>query len=172
MTKQKSKCCGANLRVGGDDKEGTHYYVCEKCGEPTDVEVDPVRHKQKEEWEINFNPLKFQDCESGRYYTNIEKLKDFLRQELAKAREAGRKEHLMALDIKMLKEMKESREWAKEQLEAIEQAREEAIRSVLPEIDKETKSPILNSPSTWRDGWNTCREEIIKRAKKLGIIIK
>jgi len=30
-----SKCCGAEMKVGGSE-EGTHYYICTKCGEPCD----------------------------------------------------------------------------------------------------------------------------------------
>jgi hypothetical protein len=33
----KSKCCQADMRLDGDDKEGTHYYVCEACQKPCDV---------------------------------------------------------------------------------------------------------------------------------------
>ena|SRR3990172_2582405 len=34
---QLSGCCHAPANVGGDDKEGTHYYVCTECDEPCDV---------------------------------------------------------------------------------------------------------------------------------------
>ncbi len=35
----KSKCCNASVKVEGDDKEGTHYYVCNRCGKPCDIRV-------------------------------------------------------------------------------------------------------------------------------------
>lgn len=31
-----SSCCGKGLVVVSDDREGTAYYECEKCGEPCD----------------------------------------------------------------------------------------------------------------------------------------
>jgi hypothetical protein len=33
----KSNCCGANVTIGGDDEEGTHYYVCTKCFKACDI---------------------------------------------------------------------------------------------------------------------------------------
>jgi hypothetical protein len=33
-----SMCCQAPVFVGGDDREGTHYYICEKCNKPCDSE--------------------------------------------------------------------------------------------------------------------------------------
>lgn len=39
-TKPLSKCCRAAVKVGGDEREGTHYYVCTKCGEPCDAVGD------------------------------------------------------------------------------------------------------------------------------------
>lgn len=32
-----SACHKAAVHVGGDDTEGTHYYICNKCGEPCDL---------------------------------------------------------------------------------------------------------------------------------------
>lgn len=51
-----STCCQAPVFVGGDDKEGTHYYVCEKCSKPCDSEglnTDVLFReldKAREEW--------------------------------------------------------------------------------------------------------------------------
>lgn len=33
---RKSKCCNADVFIGGDDREGTHYYICDKCNNPCD----------------------------------------------------------------------------------------------------------------------------------------
>ncbi len=35
----KSKCCRADAIVEGDDKEGTHYFVCTKCNKPCDIYI-------------------------------------------------------------------------------------------------------------------------------------
>jgi hypothetical protein len=35
---KKSNCCSASVIIGGDDREGTHYYVCTSCKEPCDLE--------------------------------------------------------------------------------------------------------------------------------------
>jgi len=32
MSEKLSKCCNALAKVAGDNKEGTHYYVCTNCG--------------------------------------------------------------------------------------------------------------------------------------------
>jgi hypothetical protein len=37
-----SNCCLSSVFVDGDIKEGTHYYVCSKCGNPCDVRVKPI----------------------------------------------------------------------------------------------------------------------------------
>ena len=37
MNNEKSKCCDADVSIGGDDEEGTHYYLCCKCGEACDL---------------------------------------------------------------------------------------------------------------------------------------
>lgn len=37
--KTLSACCHAPVIVGGDDEEGTHYYVCTKCKDVCDVGV-------------------------------------------------------------------------------------------------------------------------------------
>jgi len=37
----RSKCCRAAVTVGGDDREGTHYYVCANCGQSCDP-ADPA----------------------------------------------------------------------------------------------------------------------------------
>lgn len=34
-----STCCNATITVDGDDQEGTHYYVCNKCNKPCDIAV-------------------------------------------------------------------------------------------------------------------------------------
>ncbi|MDD4892419.1 MAG: hypothetical protein PHH73_00270 [Candidatus Rickettsiella isopodorum] len=38
--KQKSRCCNADVKIGGDDREGTHYYICTKCGEDCDLRIE------------------------------------------------------------------------------------------------------------------------------------
>ena len=42
----KSKCCDARVKIEGDDKEGTFYFVCTKCDEPCDIksECPHIRH--------------------------------------------------------------------------------------------------------------------------------
>jgi hypothetical protein len=54
-----SMCCQAPVFVGGDDREGTHYYICEKCNKPCDSEglntdilfreLDKAREEEYEE---------------------------------------------------------------------------------------------------------------------------
>lgn len=39
MSKEKSKCCGADVSIEG--KDGTNYYVCAKCNSPCDVQHVP-----------------------------------------------------------------------------------------------------------------------------------
>ena len=34
--KNVSNCCGATISIGGDDLEGTHYCICDKCGQACD----------------------------------------------------------------------------------------------------------------------------------------
>jgi hypothetical protein len=36
-THNRSSCCGKPVTVGGDDEDGTHYYICSECGSPCDV---------------------------------------------------------------------------------------------------------------------------------------
>ena len=31
-----SNCCKAEIKIEGDEKEGTYYYVCTKCNAPCD----------------------------------------------------------------------------------------------------------------------------------------
>lgn len=40
-TSNRSNCHNATVTIGGDDKEGTHYYVCTKCNKPCDLAVTP-----------------------------------------------------------------------------------------------------------------------------------
>jgi hypothetical protein len=50
--KEKSDCCNAPIKIGGDDKEGTHYYICTKC----DKACDPKEEKRSCEKErTNFD---------------------------------------------------------------------------------------------------------------------
>jgi len=35
--KELSNCCKSEVKIGGDDKEGTHYYICTKCNKPCDL---------------------------------------------------------------------------------------------------------------------------------------
>lgn len=43
-----SKCCNSELLIGGDNREGTHYYVCSKCKESCDSKpAEPVTHECK-----------------------------------------------------------------------------------------------------------------------------
>lgn len=35
-----SNCCHALVEIGGDDTEGTHYYICKRCGKACDLEPD------------------------------------------------------------------------------------------------------------------------------------
>ncbi len=37
--KDCSKCCNATVTIGGDDQEGTHYFICSKCNNPCDLAV-------------------------------------------------------------------------------------------------------------------------------------
>ena len=37
MNKELSNCCKTEVKIGGDDKEGTHYYICTKCNKPCDL---------------------------------------------------------------------------------------------------------------------------------------
>ncbi len=39
----KSQCCNAPVTIEGDDNEGTHYYVCDQCGQACDVQDDDAR---------------------------------------------------------------------------------------------------------------------------------
>ena len=34
-----SNCCLSPAFVAGDDLEGTHYYVCSRCGNPCDIKL-------------------------------------------------------------------------------------------------------------------------------------
>jgi hypothetical protein len=34
---EQSKCCNAPVKVNGDDREGTRYYVCTCCGISCDL---------------------------------------------------------------------------------------------------------------------------------------
>jgi hypothetical protein len=43
QTELKSKCCQANMSIGGDDIEGTHYYVCSKCKQATDPDYGGLK---------------------------------------------------------------------------------------------------------------------------------
>lgn len=43
---KKSKCCNEQIRIEGDNKEGTHYYVCTKCDQPCDI-ARPVTKEEK-----------------------------------------------------------------------------------------------------------------------------
>lgn len=40
MKPEVSTCCGKPVLVAGDDREGTHYYVCTGCGKPCDAKQD------------------------------------------------------------------------------------------------------------------------------------
>ncbi len=40
LTNEKSDCCRTSTYIGGDDREGTHYYVCNKCKQICDVFVN------------------------------------------------------------------------------------------------------------------------------------
>lgn len=42
MSEPLSECCQAPIKIGGDDKEGTHYYVCTKCDEACDAYKCPT----------------------------------------------------------------------------------------------------------------------------------
>lgn len=44
MNEPLSACCHAKMRVAGDDREVTRYYVCTKCGKP----CDPARDNKQE----------------------------------------------------------------------------------------------------------------------------
>jgi hypothetical protein len=35
----KSECCLAPMTIGGDDREGTHYFVCTKCGKACNTTI-------------------------------------------------------------------------------------------------------------------------------------
>lgn len=39
QSKDCSDCHRATVTIGGDDREGTHYYVCSECNEPCDLAV-------------------------------------------------------------------------------------------------------------------------------------
>ncbi len=39
VPKDRSKCHKATVTIGGDDREGTHYYVCSECNNPCDITV-------------------------------------------------------------------------------------------------------------------------------------
>jgi len=66
-----SMCCQAPVFVGGDDREGTHYYICEKCNKPCDSEglntdilfreLDKAREEGKRE-ALETLHLKLNDC--------------------------------------------------------------------------------------------------------------
>lgn len=47
-----STCCGAPVRVGGDEDEGTRYYVCDGCGRPCDARPDDCRMPCDDDCEI------------------------------------------------------------------------------------------------------------------------
>jgi len=40
-----SKCCSATVTIDGDDTEGTHYYVCDKCGKSCDLKTENENFK-------------------------------------------------------------------------------------------------------------------------------
>ena len=46
--KELSNCCKSEVKIGGDDKEVTHYYICTKCNKPCDLYSEiiilPVRN--------------------------------------------------------------------------------------------------------------------------------
>ena len=47
----KSKCCGAAVRIEGGEDDGnlggTRYFVCEKCGNSTDVLPNPFARRER-----------------------------------------------------------------------------------------------------------------------------
>jgi hypothetical protein len=58
QTGLKSKCCQADMSIGGDDIEGTHYYVCDKCKQMTDPDYRDQLEKDREFKKFTgFNPL-------------------------------------------------------------------------------------------------------------------
>ena len=48
MNKELSNCCKSEVKIGGDDKEGTHYYICTKCNKPCDL-YSEIRELSDEE---------------------------------------------------------------------------------------------------------------------------
>ncbi len=46
--KELSNCCKSEVKIGGDDKEGTHYYICTKCNKPCDL-YSEIRELSDEE---------------------------------------------------------------------------------------------------------------------------
>ena len=42
----KSDCCNADVKVGGDDREGTVYFVCTKCGRACDLDGGKVNAQE------------------------------------------------------------------------------------------------------------------------------
>lgn len=46
MSEPLSKCHNAPLTIGGDDHEGTHYYVCSTCNDMCDLAVDKATNKK------------------------------------------------------------------------------------------------------------------------------
>lgn len=52
ITNQKSKCCDADVIIGGrgdfsdEDRVETHYFVCTKCRKACDLKVYPGLKKE------------------------------------------------------------------------------------------------------------------------------
>jgi len=105
------KHCDYNINFTGefwfDDDANTLTLQCDKVmgdyhqGDRFFLVNEEKSVPESEDWEAGFNPLLFQDYnkEDGRYYTNIEKLKDFIRQEKSKSYQRGREEGALEQSI-------------------------------------------------------------------------
>ncbi len=90
MTKEKSQCCNSEMRIDGDDTEGTHYYVCCACNKPCDPQ-------KSEGWVERFDNTFYEGNDNVILWIKDSQpvspceIEDFIRSEISKAVEGERK---------------------------------------------------------------------------------
>ena len=89
---EKSNCCSAPVIIGGDDSEGTHYYVCTSCKEPCDLEEFMPKSiiKRFKEQFSELNHIIHAD-KNGNETTKLEEVEQFLLVELQALKEEALK---------------------------------------------------------------------------------